>query len=34
MGSRGPAKGCGGRPRKPLAEKLLEGNRSKRPIKV
>lgn len=34
MGVRGPRKGSGGRPKKPLKEKLIEGNLSKRPIKV
>lgn len=34
MGKRGPAKGHGGRPRKPVSDKLLEGNPSKRAIKI
>ena len=34
MGKRGPSKGRGGRPKTPLAEKLLNGNPSKKPIKV
>lgn len=34
MGKRGPAKGHGGRPRKSTADKLLEGNPSKRNIKI
>lgn len=34
MGSRGPKPGTGGRARKPLAEKLLDGNPGKRKIRV
>lgn len=34
MGARGPAKGCGGRPRKALADKLADGNAGHRPIEV
>ncbi len=34
MGTRGPKPGTGGRPRKPLAEKLLDGNPRKRGIYV
>jgi hypothetical protein len=34
MGARGPKPGTGGRPRKPLAEKLLDGNPGKRSIYV
>lgn len=34
MGARGPKPGTGGRPRKPLAEKLLDGNPGKRNIRV
>lgn len=34
MGARGPSKGSGGRPKKKLSEKLIEGNLGKRPIKV
>ena len=34
MGKRGPAKGTGGRPKKKLSDKLIEGNPGKRPIKV
>ena len=34
MGKRGPQKGVGGRPKKPLAEKLAEGNLGKRKLTV
>lgn len=34
MGARGPKPGSGGRPKKPLDEKILEGNLGKRPMKV
>ena len=34
MGQRGPQPGTGGRPRKSLAEKLLNGNPGKRKLKV
>ena len=34
MGKRGPAKGTGGRPAKPLADKLTDGNPGKRPLTV
>lgn len=34
MGKRGPQPGSGGRPPKPLSEKLLEGNPGKRKLKV
>ncbi len=34
MGNRGPQPGTGGRPRKPLADKVLEGNNGKEPLKV
>lgn len=34
MGKRGPAKGHGGRPRKSITDKLLEGNPGKRDIKI
>ena len=34
MGTRGPKPGNGGRPKKPLAEKVLEGNTGRRPITV
>lgn len=34
MGKRGPAPGTGGRPRKALQDKILEGNPSKRKIQV
>ena len=34
MGARGPKPGMGGRSRKPLAEKLLDGNPCKRNIRV
>ena len=34
MGKRGPAPGSGGRPRKPLADKIIEGNRSHRKTEV
>ena len=34
MGKRGPKPGSGGRPRKALSEKVLEGNPGKRPIRV
>ena len=34
MGKRGPAPGTGGRPRKALQDKILEGNPSKRKIIV
>ena len=32
MGQRGPQPGCGGRPKKPLADKVLEGNPGRRPL--
>ena len=32
MGKRGPKPGTGGRPRKPLAEKIIEGNPGKREL--
>ena len=34
MGTRGPQPGSGGRPKKPLAEKVLEGNPGKRPLET
>lgn len=34
MGKRGPSPGTGGRPSKPLADKLAEGNPGKRPLMV
>lgn len=34
MGKRGPKPGSGGRPKKALSEKLIDGNPSKRAIKV
>lgn len=34
MGKRGPQPGTGGRPKKPLADKLADGNLGKRPITV
>lgn len=34
MGARGPRPGSGGRPKKPLAEKILEGNPGKRKLTV
>ena len=34
MGARGPLKGTGGRPRKPLVEKISDGNLGKRPLTV
>lgn len=34
MGKRGPSLGTGGRPRKPLADKISEGNPGKRPLMV
>lgn len=34
MGARGPKPGTGGRPRKPLSEKILDGNPGKRNIRV
>jgi hypothetical protein len=34
MGTRGPQPGNGGRPKKPLAEKVLDGNPGKRPLEV
>ena len=34
MGQRGPQPGSGGRPKKPLADKVLEGNPGKRPLKA
>ena len=34
MGKRGPQPGSGGRPKKPLADKVLEGNPGKRPLKA
>jgi len=34
MGKRGPQPGSGGRPKKPLADKVLEGNPGRRPLEV
>ena len=34
MGKRGPKPGTGGRPKKPIAEKIAEGNLGKRPLTV
>ena len=34
MGKRGPAPGTGGRPKKPLADKIAEGNRGHRKLEV
>ena len=34
MGKRGPQPGNGGRPKKPLADKVLEGNPGRRPLEV
>ena len=34
MGQRGPKPGSGGRPRKPLSDKILDGNPGKRPLTV
>lgn len=34
MGNRGPQPRTGGRPRKPMADKILEGNHGKEPLKV
>ena len=34
MGKRGPKPGSGGRPTKPLVDKIMEGNPGKRPLKV
>ncbi|MCL2194346.1 MAG: P27 family phage terminase small subunit [Oscillospiraceae bacterium] len=34
MGKRGPQPGSGGRPKKPLAEKISDGNPSKRPLEA
>ncbi|MBT3273403.1 MAG: terminase [Spirochaetales bacterium] len=34
MGARGPSKGAGGRPKKPLADKILEGNPGRRKLTV
>lgn len=34
MGKRGPKPGAGGRPKKPLVDKIAEGNPGKRPLKV
>lgn len=34
MGQRGPKPGMGGRPKKPLAEKIANGNPGKRPLTV
>lgn len=34
MGQRGPRKGRGGRPKRPLAEKIIDGNPGKRPLTV
>lgn len=34
MGKRGPKPGTGGRPKKPIAEKISEGNLGKRPLTV
>ena len=34
MGNRGPQPRTGGRPRKPLADKILEGNHGKEPLTV
>ena len=34
MGKRGPKPGTGGRPKKPIADKIAEGNLGKRPLTV
>lgn len=34
MGKRGPKPGSGGRPRKALSEKIIEGNPGRRPLKI
>ena len=34
MGTRGPKPGNGGRPKKPLADKVLEGNPGRRPLEI
>ena len=34
MGQRGPKPGSGGRPKKPLSDKILDGNPGKRPLTV
>ena len=34
MGKRGPKAGTGGRPTKPLVDKIMEGNLGKRPLKI
>lgn len=34
MGKRGPKPGTGGRPKKPLADKITDGNPGKRPLTV
>ena len=34
MGTRGPQPGSGGRPKKPLTEKITEGNPDKRPLEA
>ena len=34
MGKRGPQPGSGGRPKKPLAEKIADGNPGKRALTV
>ena len=34
MGKRGPKPGSGGRPRKAISEKLVEGNPGKRPLMI
>lgn len=34
MGRRGPQPGAGGRPKKPLADKIMEGNPGKRKLTV
>ena len=34
MGQRGPKPGTGGRPKKPIADKIADGNPGKRPLTV
>ena len=34
MGQRGPKPGSGGRPKKPIADKIASGNPGKRPLTV
>jgi len=34
MGQRGPKPGSGGRPKKPIADKIADGNPGKRPLTV